>query len=111
MAFAVLEEICRPPRHTPVLKSRQLELLNEWHAAFSHALSNPITECALSLIHGQRIPIGWLLKLMDEIAQHHQLYAALNIAYYAAGRLDVDDVKLAEKRDEDIRKAWNSITD
>jgi len=108
MAFAVLEETCRPPRGTPVLKSRQLELLDEWRLAFSHTLADPVAECARSLIHGKSLPIGWVLKLFDEMAAHVGQYAALNIAYASADRSKPEDAALLDQKEEEIRNRWDT---
>lgn len=92
----------------PVLKSRQLELLNEWHAAFSHALSNPIRECVLSVIHDQSLPVGRVLKLLDEIVQYPGLYSALNIACFSADCSGPEDAALLDKKEAEIRKLWDT---
>ncbi len=101
-AFAVLDEICRPPHsYKPSLELR-LSMLAYWDQHFDHPLKSLVLPAARALVHDVCIPVDDAIAAMKEIAVWPGEYCALSIPYFAC-----DDVEgHADKVHEDIRKSW-----
>jgi hypothetical protein len=104
-AFAVLDEISRPPKSAHSSSSDQMEMLAYWRSGFVHPLAEEVSKVALARIEGRCLSTEHCLELMDTISHHPSQYAALSIVYfacqsYAAGEVDW-------KRDE-ITSRWET---
>jgi hypothetical protein len=82
-AFAVLEEISRPPRGESISPSVLQGIGIYWRANFDHPLADLILDCAMALIDRREIPAQRAYEIMETIAQYPGQYAALNIVYFA----------------------------
>lgn len=101
-SFAVLHEICIPPRSARAGWGRLKELLASWAQGFEHPLKPSLLHCAEALIDGQSIPAHQTTRMMDEVAATPDVYNALAIVSAAAAR-DGDDI---DKRVQEIQKRW-----
>lgn len=107
-AFAVLEEICSPPRYTAVTKTRQLALIDDWESTIEHSLANAVLEFARASVRGKILPVGWALSVMDLIAAQPGQYCALNIVSWAMARGVPADAEAVDRRDDAIRSQWEA---
>lgn len=103
-AFAVVDEIVRPPRSAEVAVVEQRELLELVFARLQHPLVDVIRPLAELRLDGREATVGEGLAALRAIARHPGQYAALGIASLAA---DDRDGQL-DRADEAIRSAWAS---
>lgn len=103
-AFAVVDEIVRPPRSAEVAPEVQRDLLDALFARLEHplvAVVRPLVELRLA---GREATVSEGLAALRAIARHPGQYAALGIASLAADDRDGE----LDRADEAIRSAWAS---
>lgn len=99
-SFMVLHEICGAPDDLsrPVLR----QMLAEWIQANTHLLKDEFGQVAKGMIEGDVLECDQIVKLMEEVGNYKDLYAALGILCYACPDED-SRVELVYKR---IVKQW-----
>ena len=102
-AFAVLEEITRPPRSAATSLSDRMEMVAHWRSGFEHPLAEEVSNLALAQMSNSSISPRQCLTLMDEISRYPGQYAALNVAYFACGGVES---KEAEEKWQNISEQW-----
>jgi hypothetical protein len=103
--FITLCEIARPPRGAEVTSARQAEMVRHWVTDFEHPLKELACGFAIAQIEGRKLPVDYVLRVMDEIAHHHKgQWGVLSLALTACD--DVDD--LADTRYDAIKSAWEN---
>lgn len=103
-AFAVVDEIVRPPRSAEVSPLVQRELLEVLFARLEHPLVDVIRPLAELQLAGGEATAAEALAALRAIARHPGQYAALGIASLAADDRDGE----LDRADEAIRSAWAS---
>lgn len=103
-AFAVLHEICLPPRSARAGRGRLKELLAFWRQGFDHPCEPGLLHCAEALIDGRSISGAHAAEIMRAIAAHPDSYNALAIAERAAG----DETAAIEALGAEIRAVWRA---
>jgi len=102
--FAVLHEICVPPRSARAGRGRLKELLAFWRQGFEHPLEPGLSHCAEALIDGRSIPGSQAAEIMRDIASHRNAYNALAVVERAAGH----EATEVEALGSEIRAAWRA---
>jgi len=97
-AFAVLDEISRPPKSAHPSLSDQMEMLAYWRSGFQHPLAEEVSTVALARIDRRCLSMEHCLGLMDTISHYPGQYAALSIVYFTCESDDAREVDW--KRDE-----------
>jgi hypothetical protein len=105
MAFVLLNEICRPPFSKLAEPDTLLGYLKVWDELFDHPLKTDLMNLARLHIAKEEVSVSAAISIMDKIAIFSGEYAALNIAYMAC-----DDIEgLADRRNDEIRAAWEAL--
>jgi hypothetical protein len=106
-AFAVLHEICRPPRSAQASESLLMQLLDYWRSRFAHPAAFMLGEVAAAMILKRELSVDDVTERIRTLARYPRLYAALAILCSAC-----DD---AEARLEPtvtaIRQRWGALPD
>jgi len=108
-AFCVLNELCRPPKHSDVDEDRLRELVTEWAAGPDHPIKAPMLRAAHALIDGT--PLPWLegVELMKRVAAYDGQRAALGIAYFASDCDNPEGDDALTRTDAEIRQQWDAM--
>jgi hypothetical protein len=106
-AFAVLHEICRPPRSVRISVDRLIQLLEYWRSRFDHPAADMLVEVAISIIHERDLAVQDVMTKIGLLADYPGLYAALSILYFSCD----DPDKRLEPVDAAIRRRWGSPPD
>jgi hypothetical protein len=93
-AFAVVDEISRPPANELVSIEFSTTLLSLIEQQLLHPLVPSIIGIARKLVLDQSIPVMESVLVMREVEQFPGQYSALSIAYFACD--DVDGIADAE---------------
>lgn len=104
--FAVLHEICRPPRSATVDRARLLALVEEWRSMADHPLAADLAACAVALIERRRLPVPNALRLMERVGACPGQWAALSIVTFAADVDSGETEAVIEGFDVAIRALW-----
>lgn len=101
-SFAVLYEICIPPRSARAGRGRLMELLGYWAQGFDHPLKPSLMHCAEALIDGRSITRAQGAAIIEQIASFPDAYNALSVAG-AAARGDGDEIDVLVQQ---VQKGW-----
>jgi hypothetical protein len=104
-AFAVLDEISRPPRSADTSSSDRMEMVAYWRSGFEHPLADEVSKVALARVEGRGLSIEHCLELMDTISHHLGQYAALSIVYFAC---ESDEAEETDRKWDGISDQWQS---
>ena len=104
--FAVLHEICIPPRSARAGRGRLQELLGFWSQGYVHPLKQSLVHCADALIDGRSIPRAQAETIMKEIASYQDAYNALAIASAAANDNPAGDNESLNRLTQSIQARW-----
>jgi hypothetical protein len=103
-AFAVVDEISRPPAGESADPAIASAVLSHIEARISHPLVSPVITLARRLLTGDTVPVSDAILALRQIEQFPGQYAALSIAYFAS-----DDVAgLADAEYNRIRAVWDA---
>ncbi|WP_162350363.1 hypothetical protein [Pseudoxanthomonas gei] len=103
-AFAVVDELSRPPAGEAVSLSLSTELLSLIELRIPHPLAQPILSLARKLVSEQLVSVLESLFALRQVERFPGQYAALSIAYFACD--DVDGI--ADLEFNRIRAAWDA---
>lgn len=107
-AFCVLHELCRPPRHGLVAKSRLRDLVSEWVDGPDHPLKSPVLQAADALIDGAPLPWQQGVSLMRRVGDYDGQRAALSIIYFASDCDTPEGDDALTHADTEIRARWDA---
>jgi hypothetical protein len=103
-AFAVADEISRPPAGECIDQTIASDVLSHIEARLSHPLTVAVVTFARRLVAGDSISVPEAVALMREVEQFPGQYAALSIAYFAS-----DDIAgIADAEYNRIRAVWSA---
>ena len=103
-AFAVADEISRPPFGTTPDPGLCLELLSLLASRVSHPLMTPVIGLATKLVKDEQVSVAEAISVIREIERYPGQYSALSIAYFAS-----DDIAgLADQEYSRITSAWDA---
>ena len=103
-AFAVADEISRPPLGESIDQAIASDVLSHIEARVSHPITAALVAFARRLVVGDNISVPEAVALMQEIEQFPGQYAALSIAYFAS-----DDIAgIADAEYNRIKAAWSA---
>jgi hypothetical protein len=103
-AFAVADEISRPPAGEPVDQLIASDVLSHIEARVSHPLTSAVITFARRLVTGKTVSVPEAVALLREIEKFPGQYAALSIAYFAS-----DDIAgIADAEYNRIMAAWSA---
>jgi hypothetical protein len=101
-AFAVVDEISRPPKGAFAEPALSTELFLLVELRLSHPLVQPILALARKIVQGKTVSVSESLFVLRQVERFPGELAALSVAYFACDDIDgVADTEL--KR---IRTAW-----
>jgi hypothetical protein len=104
-AFAVLEEICRPPLGAKVSTQQLEHILECWKVEFHHPLSELLGNVARLMINREEVSVGQTVNLLNLVASYPHLYSALNVPYFAC-----DDTNgVVDRLYKEIIQEWKNI--
>ena len=104
-AFAVVDEISRPPVGESAAPELSEEVLLLIEQRLSHPLVQPILAVARKLVAGQSVSVSESVLVLRQVERFPGQYCALSVAYFACD--DVDDV--ADQEFNRIVAAWDAI--
>ena len=104
-AFAIVDELSRPPANELVSIEFSTELLSLVEQCLSHPLLHSIIGIARKRVLNQSISVMEGVSVMREIEQFPGQYSALSVAYFACD--DVDD--LADAEFNRIKAVWEDV--
>ncbi|MBL8729907.1 MAG: hypothetical protein JNM25_15885 [Planctomycetes bacterium] len=101
-AFALVDEIVRPPRGCEASRDLRQEFLAYVFERFTHPLTSVLRPLAEQLVAGHESTADEALQMMRKVAEYPGQYAALCIVYFSAHdpREDLD------REDDAIRRSW-----
>lgn len=102
-AFALVDEISRPPRSAVASVELRLDLLGRVFDRLQHPLVAVIRPLAERLVAGGKATVEEALAIMRRVAEHPGQYAALSVACFSA---DDDTAGVVDQEDSLIRAAW-----
>ena len=103
-AFAVVDEISRPPADEAIDLAIVSDVLSHIEAHLSHPLTNEIVVLARRLVAGELISVPEAVVVLRKIEAFPGQYAALSVAYFAS-----DDIAgVADSEYNRIRAAWDA---
>ena len=103
-AFAVVDEISRPPFGAKTDPALSLDLLSLLEAKLLHPLTRPVIDLARKLVRSEQIPVADAISLLREIEPYPGQYSALSVAYFASD----DTAGLADQEHSRIRAMWDA---
>jgi hypothetical protein len=103
-AFAVADEVSRPPRGAIVPPELQIEVFSILEKEIEHPLAGPVVSAARRIAGGEELSESEAVFLMRQIEQFPGQYAALSIAYLGCA----DTSGRADQEQERIRESWDA---
>ena len=103
-AFAVVDEISRPPVGESSLPEMSEEVLSLIEASLVHPLTTPILDLARRLVAGKVVSVPESLFVLRQVERFPGQYCALSVAYQACD--DIDGV--ADQEFNRIVAAWSA---
>lgn len=103
-AFAVLNEICRPPFKGVLKSKRAKDMLDFWSAHIDHPLKVPLLTAAEALISRRDLSVEQAVAIMRMVAGYREQYCALMIAYMSCD----DREGVADEAYNEIVKGWEA---
>jgi hypothetical protein len=104
-AFAVLDEICRPPLRKEISVQQLEQILEYWKVEFHHPLAEPLGNAARLMINREEISVEQAVNLLNLAASYPHLYSALNVPYFACDDTD----GFADKIYNKIIQRWRDV--
>lgn len=103
-AFAVLDELTRPPRGRGAPAPYRLAVVERIESSLHHALAPTIIDLARRLIREETPSVAQAIEIMRAVSAHRDQYAALSIAYFSCD--DVNDE--ADGEYQQIQACWEA---
>jgi hypothetical protein len=103
-AFAVVDELARPPRGTAAPSAHRLAILERIRELLDHPLASVVLDLARRLVRDERPSVDDALRTMRLISAHPGQYAALSVAYFACE----DSSGHADREYQRILKTWDA---
>ena len=103
-AFAVADEVSRPPAGESIDQAIAFDVLHQIEARMPHPLTPPVINLAKRLAAGEVVSVPEAVAVLQLIEQFPGQYAALSVAYFAS-----DDVAgIADAEYNRIKAAWGA---
>ena len=104
-AFAVADEVSRPPRGETASPELQAQVFAVLERGIAHPLASPVLSAARRLAAGEELSVPETVFLLRQIARYPGQYAALSIAYFGCD----DEAGVADEEQERIRQSWDAL--
>lgn len=103
-AFAVADELARPPRGAATSVASRLELLGQLRRRLAHPIAATVLAVAERMVRGHELTVPEAVAALDAVAAFPGMYAALGLVVMSCDDADGD----ADRRYEDIVESWRS---
>ena len=104
-AFAVADELARPPRGAKTSVSKRLALLGHLRGSLKHPLAGTVLALAERMIKGEKATVKEAMAIMERISTFPGEYAALGLAYMSCD----DRQGLADRFYNEIIERWKAV--
>ncbi|RZT97627.1 hypothetical protein [Rivibacter subsaxonicus] len=102
-AFAVLHEICRPPRGESIDQASLSAMLTFWANSFRHPVVATLLPIAEAMLRKQPVPVARALQAMRSVAPYRDQHCALAVPYLACDDADGE----ADALRQEVLRSWN----
>ncbi|MFN7551387.1 MAG: hypothetical protein ACK59M_16575 [Pseudomonadota bacterium] len=104
-AFAVVDEVSRPPKGIAPTPQFGIEVLSFVEQHLAHPLATPIIGLAREIVLGRSVSVPEAVLALRQVERFPGQYCALSVAYFACD--DVDGI--AERELNRIKAAWDAV--
>lgn len=104
-AFAVANELARPPQSLSPSVGIRINLLAELRRNLRHPLADPVLAIAERMIRGEQVSVAEAVDMMMLIAGHPGSYKALSLVYFSCDDHEGD----ADRLYNEIVKRWQAV--